>query len=357
MAIRTCENQRYGLIDDHSQILLPCSYHHIGVFKNGLAKIRQKSLWGLVDESGVFAVSIQYDKIKQLACGLIKVKRNGRYGLLDRNGKILIPCEYRIKQLDDRRFAVEKDGLYGLYDISGKKLLPCDYDQIRYWDGYSRDDWFQVRKNGLYGIVDKWGDVIIPCKFHKITSDCYVYDADGHHGRYDFSGNCLYPCEFYCPKIRNGVVSIYREGEKGVFDFETRTFTPNTELGSGYRRIAEKGKWGIVDKDGNTVTACQWDRIADPHYGVFAVKKDGKWGLLDMTPCLYDVILVPPVDSGVRPLWEPFKVKCNGKWGILDLNGEIVIPCIWDDVIWWYFDKFRVRLGTTWQIIDLKDRK
>ena len=145
-------------------------------------------------------------------------------------------------------------------------------------------------------------------------------------------------------------------------DLETRSFIPNTELGSGYRRITENGKWGITDKDGNTVTGCQWDRIADPHDGIFAVKKDGKWGLLDKTgkplvPCLYDVILVPPAKRSHRCLWEPFKVKRDGKWGVLDLNGQVLIPCVWDDVDRWCHDLFGVRSGETWQAVNVKGTK
>ena len=77
--------------------------------------------------------------------------------------------------------------------------------------------------------------------------------------------------------------TLKRLGEKGVLDIETRIFTPNSEMGSGYRRIAE-----------------------------------------------------------------------DGKWGVLDLNEQRVVPCVWDDVIWWYYDVFGARSGETWQAVNVK---
>lgn len=272
MVIRICENQRYGLSDDHSEILLPCSYHHIGVFKNGLAKVRQKNLWGLVDEYGAFVVPIQYDKIKQLSCGLIKVKRNGRYGLLNHEAAQLIPCEYHIKQISDRLFRVEKDGKYGLYNTDGDPVLPCEYDRIeKQWGngqvGFSPAAWMLVEKAGLFGIADTEGQLIVPPIYRRISTHRYAVTPEGVSDLLDLSGNVIHNCGFrltrHAGRKLEFVYGIQKDGKWGIFNDYLSQLTEYPWDDIKFYRIEifvkQEEKWGIVDFHGKLVLDCQWE--------------------------------------------------------------------------------------------------
>lgn len=93
------------------------------------------------------------------------------------------------------------------------------------------------------------------------------------------------------------------------------------------------------------VLPCEYDQIQWPTYGVTAVQKNGKWGLVDeagtqIAPCQYD---------DMREVWENYgtqevllAVEQNGKWGLIDQTGEVRVSCQYDDMgdrgCWIYVD-------------------
>jgi len=272
MAIRICKDQRYGLIDDHSNILLSCSYHDIGAFRNGLAKVRQKNLWGLVDESGGFVVPVQYDKIKQLSCGRIKVKKDGKYGLLNHEAAELIPCEYHIRQISDRLFRVEKDGKYGLYNTDGVPVLPCVYDRIeKQWGnalvGFSPTAWMRVEKAGLFGIADTEGQLIVPPIYRRISTHRSAVTPEGVSDLLDLSGTVIHNCGFrlvsHTGRKLEFCYGIQKDGKWGIFNDYLSDLTeyPWDDIKS-YRTeifVKQEGKWGIVDLHGKLLLDCRWE--------------------------------------------------------------------------------------------------
>lgn len=71
--------------------------------------------------------------------------------------------------------------------------------------------------------------------------------------------------------------------------------------------VKKNGKWGCIDRQGNTVCPMQYDVMTANSYDYFAVKKDGKWGLLSATgaqviPVEYRDIVVP-VERHTRHVW------------------------------------------------------
>ena len=88
------------------------------------------------------------------------------------------------------------------------------------------------------------------------------------------------------------------------------------------------GKWGFIDKQGNTVIPCKYDGAESFSEGLAAVKLNGKWGFIDkqgnmVLPFKYDI-----AESFSESLaW----VKLNDKYGLINKQGNTVIPCKYDD--------------------------
>jgi len=91
------------------------------------------------------------------------------------------------------------------------------------------------------------------------------------------------------------------------------------------------GKWGTVDRYGNTVAPFIFDRIAYFDQGRAVAVYDGRYGLIDR----YGNILVPFIFDDIYRFGESFNhyriaAVYNGNHGIIDETGNIVIPFFFD---------------------------
>ena len=124
-------------------------------------------------------------------------------------------------------------------------------------------------------------------------------DASGKYGFIDKQGNTVIPCKY-------DNVWLFSEGLAGV------------EL---------NGKWGFIDKQGNTVLPFKYDWAGPFIEGLAAVKLNGKYGFIDkqgntVLPFKYDYVWL--FSEGLA------KVELNGKYGFINKQGNTVIPCKYD---------------------------
>ena len=75
---------------------------------------------------------------------------------------------------------------------------------------------------------------------------------------------------------------MYSDTDALYFDLNGKNVTyqslfPNKILYSK----KENGKWGFVDKSGNTVVECKYDMVTEQGENSCGIKLDGKWGVID----------------------------------------------------------------------------
>ncbi len=168
---------------------------------------------------------------------------------------------------------VYQNGKCGMLDADGKQVVPCEYDFVQTpINGY-----FIVQNEidgttkALYGIVDPEGKLVVPVKY----DDLYIKN---HHIAQSGDG-------FYCLCI------------SGEYD-ECKPY------GEDYFIVSQDGKWGLIDKNGNQVLACEYDEIKPVSLGTlsnpYRVDEKGKVGL------------------ALR--------KGNG-WGMASRHGKVIVPC------------------------------
>lgn len=130
-----------------------------------------------------------------------------------------------------------------------------------------------------------------------------------------------------------------------------------------YAAVRKWDKWWFVDYKGKEISDIIYDEVKDFEFEWYApVKLNWKWWLATHQnikwkgskfflefPCKYDD-LINMYDS-------TFAFQQNWKWGVMDLNGEILIPCEYDDVkiIPWHVDT-PLKLQKEWNIYEINPR-
>jgi len=156
--------------------------------------------------------------------------------------------------------------------------------------------------------------------------------------------------------------------------------------GFGHIPVEKDGAFGVLSSDGNTVLAPEYDEISFgiedilvkktggwryfmPGRGIFLpgeyeeaehflgtharVKKDGVWGLTDQHGYFREGSWT---DYGARPVAQLNEgmtlMEHEGRLGIADKNGNLVTPCIFEDVGICRDNAIAVKFADSWGFVD-----
>lgn len=214
----------------------------------------------------------------------------------------------------------------GVTDYSGNIIIPEEYINI------SRNkDIFEVNRNNKYGLIDKTGKILTQCKFsylHKMSDQLYKVKLNGKFGIINYSGEIIIPCQYnYIGNISdNGTIQVFKnERHKGVINTEGKEIIPckysliNED--SGFYRVYQNNKWGLLDYHGNTVIPCIYSIISKDS-GFFRVRQNNKWGLLDY----HGNIVIPPIYEVLSHIGlDLFKAQKNNQIGIINSKNQILV--------------------------------
>ena len=104
-------------------------------------------------------------------------------------------------------------------------------------------------------------------------------------------------------------------------------------------------------------TTLKYDSKEDYYYGLAVVKKDSKYGAVNIqgelvVPIEYDKISGFFINNNVTLS----RAEKDGKWGVIDNKNNIVIPFIYE-TMYYYSDKlFAVEMNNKWGFIDIEGR-
>ena len=129
------------------------------------------------------------------------------------------------------------------------------------------------------------------------------------------------------------------DGKLGVFDEDTNQFFlpmvyDNIYRGEQHIYVSQNGKEGVLSMNGDVLVPIIWDGVSihpNEKNGLYVVKKDEKWGIVDSTgnlliPMKYDFIYGP--SNNFAP--PAVIVLSKEKFGLIDLNDNIIIPIKYD---------------------------
>lgn len=106
-----------------------------------------------------------------------------------------------------------------------------------------------------------------------------------------------------------------------------------SQFQNGLCAVAQKGRWGFIDKKGKLSLPFVWERVGWAvggegfQEGYAAVMRGGKWNYINVAG-----------KAAFGGTWDDAKsfseglaaVKTSGKWGYIDTKGDLLVPTEWD---------------------------
>ena len=218
---------------------------------------------------------LDYNQIdKPFKCGLMTVyKGNGElYGYMNENGKMAIPYKfkkaYSFSEKDKLAHVQSKENKWGLIRTDGSYALSPKYNELKLFS----EGIYAVRGLLDWGLIDEDGNEILPPRYSEIRTS-----------KEDFAA------------------------------------------------FKEKGKWGFINKKGEVVIAAQYDNVLDFSSGLSAAVQNKKVGFINKGNNLVIPMIYEDATS-FAPKMCVAAVKKDGKWGIIDKQGTILLEMIFDSI-------------------------
>lgn len=285
--------------------------------ENLLVPFQQYGLYGYKSKStGAVVVAPQYDFADYLFTnGVTKVSRWKKAGLINKYGTEVVACKY-----DDIVWNAESKSY-----ISNEGLV-----KVKLW--------------GKYGLIDGKGKEVASCKFSEIDpfyDSIAIVKISGLSGCLDVNGREVIPCNFSDIarfKSYPSLIKVAKDGKFGVYNNSGILIVPckYDEISLEKNRIATwlDEKEGMFDISGKLLLPNVYDTICDFLDSLALVKKSGKLGFVslegeEVVACVYDKVLWNEKKNKYFP-GDRVTVQKEGRYGIIDNKGNLIVPCIYD---------------------------
>lgn len=291
-----CVNDKWGYINLHGEIIVPCQFDYASEFSEGLAHIRLRFDYETYENHEYMVVDDNFREIGRLTCsyathfsdGLMAFKRSEKWGYVDTSVKVLIPPSFDCgRDFLDGLATLEVNEKWGVIDHSGEWTIPPKFKEIHPFQPSERITGFKTDVDQLgrpcegdrdWGFLNRRGEIVVEPRFSHLC----------------FTSNGLTPAAIWTGKQTNyGFVDEW--GDWIVtprFDACDAVFV-NDALGA-----AVNDRWGVVNREGGWIIEPRFTYAEAFHEGLSKVYVGGKY-------------------EGIRLF--------GGKCGYIDCDGEFVI--------------------------------
>lgn len=321
-------------------------------------------------------------------------EKQGKTGVIDNLNQTIIPFEYDFinEMLTKDIFLVAKKEKRGVIDKLGKTILPCIYTDITYDE---TNQYFIVADTtGMYGIADRMGNIVEPFKYNQIeqlSKDKYIVVIDSifftkKENIIDMpivNGTSINMSTCEAIKDTANYVKEYKENYY-ILTLNTHTLSKKYDFlevkyanKKAFVIAQDTDKYSVLDSTGNILIPPLYDNIElsyndfeGRYFPFFSLKQKGLYGIANMsgkqiTDCIYDKIdfndnghyiyliknkerYIAHIEKGLlsNDAFEDinsfdnlndenkisFYVKKNHKMGVMLSNGEMLIPCKYEEI-------------------------
>lgn len=263
-------------------------------------------------------------------------ENSGKWGYVDRAGSWIINPAYDFaNEFSDNGLAiVEIAGKQGFIDKLGQWKIHPIFDRVNEFDEYGRAIASVKLKNGA---IDETGNWLIEPSWAiggSITDEGITTSRkDGKLGFIDISRKWIIPPRFdrTFPFDKWGLAFAKIDGKSGIINTqgewiigpEKFYYGPNIHEGKFFSASYQGNKdWKLFDQKGKQITKMSFE--ARPAYqdgGLFAVKYQGKWGVLNASgEWTINPIFNNIYKSGKNDLW--IATKDGNYWGFITNEGQ-----------------------------------
>lgn len=349
--------EKYGFIDKAGKMLIAPQYE-TALIRQGVGIVQQEGLWHFIAMDGSLLLKegfkdIELPMLVEENSHYIKVVENQLYGLIrlqeGRAEYLVEPRYYKLFPfIDGRAFyiilhrdaqgAYTKQKDYGYIDENGKELYRWKNTRLDIF-GLWEDRILAQDGMGMYGYLDPSMKVIVPFQYEEASEYCQgraLVRMDGRYGIIDKSGGWILKPE-YQSLVDMGSYFIVQD-EEGTYLMDAVQKRPLSrkydEIGRGetLKPVRLGGKVGFINLTGEEVIRPQYEDCEtfafwDDHA---IVTQGDKWFYIDKSGSRQGDLSFE--EAGVFNDEGYAAVKNNGKWGVLKKYGELVIPCVFEEV-------------------------
>ena len=298
------ENKKQGLVDLQGETVLAPTFN----------SIEEKYPYYLAcseTECFVYNENLQlifkgaYNFIKLGCKGQFIVKKDKKYGVVSQKGTEIFPLKYSFIEPNENGYTVSLDKKAGLFTSEGKEVIPISYNSV-YTTKIDKNIPIVANLDGKEGYINTKNKWVIPPTYQK-----------------------AFPFKQGLAKVQKEGTKHYMyinlKGEPVIQDFYTDMFDPsdNANIVTVLLRENNECKYKVYDFKGNLLGTYDDFRKNRTGNAVFAVKKNSKWGYIDVN----GKVVIPLEYEEVADFSEGLAPVCkNGKWGYINLKKEVVIP-------------------------------
>ncbi len=364
------KNGKLGYIDKTGKQVIPCQFQYQDMtrggmitnrfdFHEGFAKTIEDGKYGFIDKTAKIAIACQYDYVMNFNQGLAAVKKDGKWGFINKKAGIIVPFIYNeVFNFNEDRAIVINNHKFGVINKKGELIIPLIYDEM---DDFS-EGLAAFKIGEKYGYIDKNGNTVIPAIYddaQEFSDGLALVHGNKDNNTFNNIFNSGYMIDKTGKKIidfpiggsfKNGIAVIERENNIGIIknplrqelkandltiqwldgydaDFSKYNTIYKNTFNNGLVRVQKNGKYGYIDKNGQEVIACQYDKAQNFSDGLAAVKKNNKWGYINTAS---DTVIAFHYEHAGEFNEGLATVVVGGKLGYIDKEAQTVIPYDYD---------------------------
>lgn len=386
------KKKRYGLINTKSEDILPPVFPSLQYMDFGLYVFKLNGKWGIVNGGGNILLPNLYDGIGKFDgdLAMITIKNNVTnkgeidatlYGYINSKGETVLPAEFSFIGKRNESYSVIRKGLDGTWGLFNRDSQEFKLIENAAYIGPCKDGLCLINVGGHFDSVKKktdggkWGyifadgkEALSPVDYLGIRSDNYsVIRKDKTWGLFNLATSKVKMIKkaSYLGPYKDGLCLI---NIGGVYDQK--------------KKKANGGKWGYINIEGKTILPALYDFIGKRSENYSVIRKDRSWALFNLVthevkeieeasclgPCIdglcrinvggsYDIenkkinggqwgylapgkgIVIDSKFSNAHDFSDGMAaVKIDDKWGFINTNGDMIVPCEYDELISSYTD-------------------
>jgi len=372
-------NSKWGVINTAGQITIPCIYDDVTTLTVDSALcyiVRKGRRVGIINTRNESIVPFEYDYIRKGFSDLhLQIGKGGKIGLMNwESRKMVIPLIYeRMQILSESQVEVQIGNRYSIFDVSGAQVLPNWYSQLKF--NYS-EKYAVATLNGRMGVVSLSGKEMIPFEYDElndyITSEIFFIGAKGgKYGLFGSDGKVVLPAQY---DMLNGdglkMVIVTNNNKTGMVTPNGSTVFPMeydeiVNMGSCFR-LKKNNKYGFVGYSGNLILPVEYDTLCQlatkTYYNIdyLLVTRNGKKAIVDaetgkpLCDFIYDDLIGTCKSDEDLEIFDTTIIAVkNGRYGMIKMNGNVLVPFIYDELQYLNSDLVIAGKGGKYGIVDV----
>lgn len=304
----------WGFIDPKGSFVIAPTFDAARNFSEGLAWVAKEGEYGAINRTGRFVVGPKYAQARPFNDGVAWVQKGGKWGAIDTLGRVLqSPTFGGIYETHGPYAILRVQDLWGLADARNGVLLPLKYEQVVF-NAWGRPEcFFKFKKAQKWGLVNGEGRILVRPVYDRIGNLCHNFDyfaveQDEKAGLCDLSGRIVRPLIYdHAPALlHEGLAAFRMDGKVGFMDAHLQVaVSPACANGHVFSEgLAEVeldcGRSGYINRQGDFVVPANYlggDMFTNGFAAVYKLNPDTRgrflWGVVnrsgeEVIPCIYD---------------------------------------------------------------------